>query len=83
MILVPRNRVKKETPGDDLRYGRLRTMQPTLENRKTGQGHHEEQMRCSIEREPKNELEERELSGIMKLLKKRLFKGLQVVNDFG
>jgi len=53
-----------------------------LENRKTGQGHHEEKRKCSIEREPKNELEERELSGIMKLLKK-LFKGLQVINDFG
>jgi hypothetical protein len=58
-------------------------MQPTLENRKTGQGHHEEKMKCPIERKPKNELEERELSGIMKLLKKRLFKGLQVINDFG
>ena len=62
-------------PGDDLRYGRLRTMQPTLENRKIGQRHHEEKMKCSIERKPKNEPEERELSGIMKRLKKRLFKG--------
>jgi hypothetical protein len=66
-----------------LRYGRLRTMQPTLENRKTGQGHHEEEMKCSIAREPKNEIEEQELSRIMKLLKKGLFKGLQVINDFG
>jgi hypothetical protein len=57
-------------------------MQPMLGNRKSGQGHHEERMKCLIRRKPKKELEERKSSRKIKLLKKKIVQRLTDHQDF-